>query len=93
MTSGRADPCLESRSISAGVASIWTFGHDLDLLLDEVERRQQARLEDPEAGQQDEHQDHRGRRGDAHQRVPPEALPGAPEAEATNDTIDQSARW
>ena len=56
-------------------------GDDLDLLLGELEAGEQAGLDDPEAGQQEEHQDHRGRRGQAHDGVPPEALPGAGHAE------------
>ncbi len=54
---------------------------DLDLLLRELQAGQQSGLDDPEPGEQEEHQDHRRGRGEAHDRVAPEALPGPPDAE------------
>ena len=57
------------------------LGHDLDLLLDELKARVEPRQDDEEGAQEDKHQDHRGGRRDAHDRVPPEALPGPAQAE------------
>ena len=59
-----------------GVCSPWATKR-----LDELEAGSETRLEDPEARQQDEHQDHRRGRREAHDLVAPEALPGALEAE------------
>ena len=56
-------------------------GDDLDLLLDERQAREEHVLEDEEAGEQQQHQDHRQRGREAHQRVAPEPLPGPADRE------------
>ena len=80
-TSGRAavprDEVLDRRGGRRGAH----VGHDLDLVLDELEPGVEPGQNDEEPSQQDEHEDHRGGGRQAHHGVPPEALPGPSQAE------------
>ena len=60
---------------------ILQIGDDVDLLLGVRETGQQPSVDDPEAGEQHEHEDHRRGGGQTHQRIAPEALPGTLHAE------------